>query len=176
MSNSSFSNPDGKIFKINDACPLCWLFMGVIGLLFSSASVVLSDHTNNSLIVILIVIIVIASIASLSYGWLKKDKNTSYIIDSKNNYFYIPLKDEPFCKLSDIDAVNKRQESRKDRESYTENGRKKYRTITKHTYYLQIIGEEISTDFSFESQGKRDHLYSSLKIGIKDVNDFIKST
>jgi hypothetical protein len=171
MSNSSFSNPNGKIFKINDACPLCWLFLGVIGLLFSIASVVLSDHTNNSLIVI----IIIASIASLIYGWLNKDKNTSYIIDSKNNCFYIPLKDEPFCKLSDIDTVNKRQELRKDRESYTENGKTKYRTVTKHTYYVQIIGEEISTDFSFESQGKRDHLYSSLRIGIKDVNDLIKS-
>jgi hypothetical protein len=68
-------------------------------------------------------------------------------------------------QLSEIDAVNKRQESTKHRQNN--------RTVTRYTYYVQIIGEGITRDFSFFKQGMRDELYSSLKVGIKDVDDFL---
>lgn len=163
-------NPNGKVFKIDDACPLLWVFAGIIGFFISIAFSVSGSESKSLAIIITFLI----SIACFLYGWLNKGKNTSYIIDSKNNCFFVPLRNEPFCKLSDIHAVNKRQESRKKRGYYQEDGKKQHRTVTTYTYYVQIVGEEISTDFSFSSQGKRDELYSSLKIGIKDVRDFLK--
>lgn len=32
MSNNPFFNQNGKVFEIDDACPLCWLFTGLLGI------------------------------------------------------------------------------------------------------------------------------------------------
>jgi len=171
MSNNPFFNQNGKVFEINDACPLCWLFTGLLGI---AIFLFMFFQSSPSWIVVLGSTV---SCICIWLGWRKKDKNKKYIINSKENTFFIPYKDEPYCRLSEIDAVNKRQESTKQRQEFREysNGRSrtKHRTITTYTYYVQIIGEGISRDFSFSSQGKRDELYSSLKVSIKDVRDFL---
>lgn len=171
MSNNPFFNQNGKVFEINDACPLCWLFTGILGVAISSF---IFFQSAPSWIVVLGLTV---SCICIWFGSSKKNKNTKYIINSKDNTFLIPYKDEPYCKLSEIDAVNKRQESRKERKTFTEyndgRSRIKHRSVITYTYYVQIIGEGISRDFSFSSQGKRDELYSSLKVGIKDVRDFL---
>lgn len=173
MSNNPFFNPNGKVFEINDACPLCWLFTGILGI---AISFFIFFQSSPSWIVVLGLTV---SCICIWFGWSKKDKNTKYIINSKYNTFFIPYKDEPYCRLSTIDAVNKRQESTKKRQEFREysNGRSriKHRIVTTYTYYVQIIGEGISCDFNFSSQGKRDELYSSLKAGIKDVHDFLSN-
>jgi hypothetical protein len=105
-------------------------------------------------------------------------KNPNYVINSIKDEFYLPYEDYPLCKLSDISTVNKRTETERNRVKRTEyvNGKRKerYRTEIEHTYYVQIIGAGITEDFEFDEQGERDALYSSLKTGIKEVNDFIR--
>ncbi|MDP3008455.1 MAG: hypothetical protein Q8N30_05225 [Methylococcales bacterium] len=102
----------------------------------------------------------------------------NYLINSQNNTLTLPNATAPYCKLSDIDAVNKRVESSKRRERYSEyvNGKfkEKHRTVTDYTYYVQIVGSGISSDFNFKDQGVRDSLYSSLKVGIKESKDFFR--
>lgn len=45
--------------------------------------------------------------------------------------------------------------------------------LTKYKYYIQIIGKNISEEFSFASQGDRDELSSILRVGLNDVQDFL---
>jgi len=179
--NNDFYNPNGKVFEINDRCPICDILYGsgaiVVALFVYIQDFVPHYKTMNdvNLIVLVILLLFLSAGGFLVYmGWIGRKRNTRYIINSKDNSFFIPLKDDVYCRLSDIEAVNRRQESRKVSQSYMENGKARKRTVTEHSYYVQIVGENISKDFCFDSQGKRDEVYSSLNIGIKDVNDFLK--
>lgn len=166
---NSIYNPNGKIYEIDHACPMCWIFGGMAGFAISLVLLIL-----NTGWFIISVVVAVVSAWFLIDGIKNKNKNTKYIIDSKNDTFFVPLEDAPYCKLSDIDKINKRQESSKTRESYREDGKTKYRTVINYTYYVQIIGENISTDFSFSSQGNRDRLYCSLQAGVDSIKKFMR--
>ena len=175
--NNDFYNPNGKVFEINDRCPICDILYGsgiiAVTLFFAPHYKTMND-VNPILLIILLLFLSVGGFL-VYMGWIGRKRNTRYIINSKDNSFFIPLKDDVYCRLSDIEAVNRRQESRKvNRSYYMENGKARKRTVTEHSYYVQIVGENISKDFCFDSQGKRDEVYSSLNIGIKDVNDFLK--
>lgn len=164
--SKNFPNENGKIIKIDGDSLLIYLIGGPIGVI---ASFFIPANDN----ILIKAAMFIAGSAAIYFWWKNKDSNKQYIIDSKNDLFFIPLNDEPFCKLSEIVSVNRRQESKKSRESFFENNKVKYRTVTKYKYCIHIIGEDISADFDFDSQQDRDHLYSALIFGIKDVKNFM---
>lgn len=156
---SDFFNQHGKVYEIKDFCPWCIMLAGVaviVAAIFLS-SLPQDNHSqfswaNLHLFIIQNLVYVFAGaqkldllsllcIAGLMFGififwdgFSDRKKNPNYIVDARNNLFFIPREDDPYCKLSEIDVVNKRQESRTERKSYYEDRRTKYRTVTKYSY------------------------------------------
>jgi hypothetical protein len=179
-SSNSFHNPNGRVYEVSSSASEPGSTRKFLGILLPIVAVVLIFIKPSNIIPVFPIIIISPFIYYFGVRAAKavEGKNPNYVINSMNNAFYLPYEDEPLCKLSDISAVNKRTETEKNRVKRTEyvNGKRKekYRTETERTYYVQIIGSGISEDFDFDDQGERDALYSSLKTGIKEVNDFIR--
>lgn len=207
---SNFFDPAGKVYEINDYCPLCYIGLGILVIVLfflffppiSILAVVIfpimagdiprlvagtTEVVSGNIAIFIkpfythevgFVELVFWAVTLLGsylifHGIFNSRKNSKYIIDSKNNNFYIPLKNDPYCSLSDIDVANKRQESRRVRESYTQNGKTRYRTVTKHSYFIDIVGETFSKELSFTSKSKRDKTYSCLKIGMNSTKKYL---
>lgn len=133
----------------------------------------LNGNNKDSESGLIILVIFAIGFGVIFFGLWSLRKNQKYIVNSKNNKFYIPLKNEPYCDLSDIDVLNKRVDSVKERKSFYENGKQKYRTVTKYFYYIDILGADFSRELSFSSQGRRDKVYSCLKLGIKSAKEHL---
>jgi len=183
--NNTFSNPNGKIFEIySEYSPIYETLKNLFFAVFFLAIAIFflpRDAITMANPLLWIFFLGVFGVSLLFFkeayiDWNNRNKDTRYIINSKNNTFFVPLSTEIYCQLSDIDTINRRHETVKKRESYYENGKQKYRNVTVTYYYVQIIGENITNDFGFESQGLRDELYSSLTIAVKDVKTFLEKS
>lgn len=154
----------GNIYKINGYCNLCRL---LLALLFLSLGIFIYRQGLQGTIFWALVSIIAGFIFGIIY--IKNiNKNHQYVIDSINDVFYRPIKNEPVCKLSEIVDLNKRSYQRQVRESFYENGKQKHRNKTEITYYLDIVTTEgVITETLDKST--RDALHSLILKGIKDI-------
>ena len=180
-----FLNPEGKVYEMEGADPFLALGVGVVGFVVTAAMLLFFIFSHQQIseeftefgynfYVISMIGIFAISLWIFRQGWNDCDKNTQYIINAKRNLFFVPLSDEPLCCLSDIEDINIRTESERVRESYSENQKTKYRTVTRYTHYISLVGHSVDYDTGFRSKGERDQLHSYLKLGIGSVKDFLK--
>jgi len=114
--------------------------------------------------------------------WFCKDQHTKYIFNSKNNAFFTPGSNEPYCKLSDIDDVDIRQEhieydtgdSLRSLGLHPLTGYSGEKNMVYHTdYIVKIVGVGFSKEFQFTNRKKVEIILKHLKSSIKNVRDFL---
>lgn len=100
--------------------------------------------------------------------------NNQFIIDARNDEFYVPFENAPVCKLSEIVKVNQSQghylESHDVLTRLIGALSKEPKREQKLLYNVQVITQNYNKTFESPSREHRDWLYSALNAAVKEIN------